>query len=139
MGLGNRSLKPARGVPVARVSQNFLNRSRQIFLVHRGDRHRFTHPMVDNSGRNARLVEAYRNRHDWHTERERFERCVDAGMGNTQLGSFEQFYLGALETTMALAGIGPRSIHLNIAAYREDQLSSRNRGRRLQNDAENIC
>lgn len=40
MALGNRSLESARCVPVARVCQNFLNRSRQIFLVHRGDRYR---------------------------------------------------------------------------------------------------
>ncbi len=37
--------------------------------------------MVDNSGSNARLIEADRDRHHRHTERERFECCVDARMG----------------------------------------------------------
>ena len=76
--------------------------------------------MVDNSGSNARLVEADRNRHHRHTERERFERCVDAGMGNAQFGSFEQFYLGSLGNHDGACRDRANVIPLNIAAYRED-------------------
>ena len=94
-----------------------MDRSKQIFFFHRGNRYRLTHTVVDNSGSNARLVEADRNRHHRHTERKRFERCVDAGMGDAQLGSFEQFYLASLGNHDGVGRDRANVIHLNIAAY----------------------